>query len=127
MQLEFTLIVIGFVVVFMLFTIIYRYLVSLDEFTSGIAYLLARTFEHYYTSHKIKPQAVNWGIDLIWNPNGDDTESKRGFVTIWYGEDSGVDTPIEDAVEADILGQKFIEVIDKHIQDKEIGTIQRSK
>lgn len=110
--------------VFVCLLMVYRYLVSLDTFVIGIANLLERTFEHYYTSHRIKPQGINWGIDLIWNPNNEDTESKRGFITIWYGEDSGVDTPINDVVEADILGQKIIGVVDKHLQDKELGVIK---
>lgn len=106
--------------------IIYRYLISLDAYVTGVSQLLARTFEHYYNSENIKPQGINWGIELIWKPenNDEEQETKKGFIVIYYGEDSGIDTPIEDVVEADILSQKIIEVANKHIQDKEIGVVK---
>lgn len=106
--------------------IIYRYLVSLDVYVTSVAQLLARTFEHYYNSENIKSQGINWGIELVWNPenNSEEQETKKGFIVIYYGKDSGIDTPIEDVVEADILSEKIIEVANKHIQDKEIGVVK---
>ena len=124
MTTESILIIIGFIIVFGWLFATQRYLASLDEFTVGIANLLERTFEYYYKSENIKPQGINWGIDLIWNPTDEVDVNKKGFVTIYYGEDSGIDTPIEDVIEADVLSQKIIEVIDKHIHDKELGVIK---
>ncbi len=117
--------IIIFIVIFVCMFLLYRYLASLNEYVIGMAYLLERTLENYYKSEKIKPQAIGWGIDLIWNPNDEENlEDKKGFITIYYGKDSGIDTPIEDVVEADILSQKIIEVTDKHLQDKEMGVMK---
>lgn len=113
-----------FVVIFVAILMLWRYLVSLDQYVVGMAALLERTFEYYYESENIKPQTINWGIDLVWNPDNEETTNKKGFVTIYYGEDSGVDSPIDDVVEADILSQKIIKVIDKHIHDKKIGVMK---
>lgn len=118
------LIGLAFIVVFGCLFAIYRYLVSLDEYAVGMAKLLERTFEYYYKSENIKPQSINWGIDLVWNPDDKEDELKRGFITIYYGEDSGVDSPIEDLIEADIVSQKIIEVVDKHIHDKKLGVVK---
>lgn len=116
---------VAFIMLFAGLFLCYRYLSSLDEYVTSIAFMLQRTFEYYYKSENIKPMGINWGIDLIWNPNSDeDDEFKKGFITIYYGEDSGIDTPIEDVVECDILSQKIIETVEKHLHDKEMGVMK---
>ena len=82
--------------------------------------LLVRTFEYYYQSENIEPRSVNWGIDLVWNPDNEDITSKHGFITVYYGNDSGIDTPIDDITEADIISGEIIKVVDKHLHDKKL-------
>jgi len=125
MELINILIVCGFIIVFACLFILYRYLSSIDVYIGNMALLLERTFKQYYKTENIKPQGVNWGIDLIWNPNdNEESKEKKGFITIYYGEDSGIDSPIDDVAEADILGQKIIGVVEKHLHDKELGVLR---
>lgn len=82
--------------------------------------LLSRTFEYYYKTENIEPRSINWGIDLVWNPNNEDITGKKGFITVYYGADSGVDTPFDDITEADVVSGEIIKVVDKHLHDKKL-------
>jgi len=91
---------------------------SLATWSEQVVNLLSRTFKEYYKSEDIQPVAVNWGIDLIWKPTEGEGDQKRGFITVFYGEDSGIDTPLKDVNEADELSSLFIPVIEKYLHDK---------
>ena len=86
------------------------------DFSSELADLLARTLKQYYQTENIEPQLINNGIDLIWNPNNEDISTKRGFITVLTQD--AIDSPIKDVKEADILCEKLLPVIEKHIQDE---------
>lgn len=92
----------------------------LYQWNEQLVELLQRTFKTYYKSELIEPVSVNWGIDLVWNPDNDEDSDKKGFITIWYGDGCNVDTPIRDVTDADVLGAKIIEVTEKHIQDRDL-------
>ena len=52
------------------------------DFSKELADLLSRTLKQYYQTENIEPQLINNGIDLVWNPNNEDTSAKRGFITV---------------------------------------------
>ena len=117
------LIIIGILVILLCAFSVYMFLwmQSLDTFTEGIINLLARTLDYYYKTEDIQPRAINWGIDIIWNPEyEEDISEKKGFITLYYGSDSGVDTPIDDIEDADKLSGEIIKTVQKYLHDKEL-------
>lgn len=100
---------------------LYIQIAGLAAWNEEVVELLRRTFKYYYKGENIEPRAVNWGIDLVWNPDNEDISNKNGFINIWYGSDSGFDTPIKDVVEADELAGKIIETVEKHLHDRDVG------
>ena len=116
------LIIIGvlFLMVFGALFFIYGILRSHDILFAELTDLITRTFQQYYKTENIQPVMVNNGIDLIWNPDNEDVNKKRGFITIWT-QDDNEDSPIINMKDADILGGKIIDVVEKHIQDRDIG------
>jgi len=99
----------------------YSMILSLYEYHQEVVELLSRTLKQYYKTENIEPVAVNNGIDLVWNPNNEDSSKKRGFISIWYGENANVDTPLKNVKDADILSEKVIGVVEKHLQDRDLG------
>lgn len=99
----------------------YSMILNLYEYHQEVVELLSRTLKQYYKTENIEPVAVNNGIDLVWNPNNEDSSKKRGFISIWYGENANVDTPLKNVKDADILSEKVIGVVEKHLQDRDLG------
>ena len=44
----------------------------------------------------------------------------KGFITILY-EGSNCDTPIKDVRDADVLSEKIIKVVEKHLKERDLG------
>jgi hypothetical protein len=120
MMIELVTIVGLFLIIFCALIFMYLQIRALDEFVIELTDLISRTFKQYYKTENIEPQLINNGIDLVWNPNNEDISSKKGFVTVWFG-DANVDTPLIDAKDADILCGEIIGVIEKHLQDRDLG------
>ena len=99
----------------------YSLIANLYEYHQEMVELLSRTLKQYYKTENIEPVAVNNGIDLVWNPNNEDASKKRGFISIWYGENANVDSPLKNVKDADILSEKIIGVVEKHLQDRDLG------
>ena len=118
------LIYIVLIVMFFLMVLGFLYLLAqisaTNQFLAEMTDLVSRTFKQYYRTENIEPQVINNGYDLVWNPDNEDITNKPGFITIWTA-DSTIDSPIVDMKDADILGCKLIEVVEKHIQDRELN------
>lgn len=121
MGIEGILVVLFVVALFFVLWYMYSMILSLYEYHQEVVELLSRTLKQYYKTENIEPVAVNNGIDLVWNPNNEDTSNKRGFISIWYGENANVDSPLKNVRDADILSEKVIGVVEKHLQDRDLG------
>lgn len=94
---------------------------SIEEFSNGVVDILARTLDYYYDTKEMQPCMVNNGIDIVYNPEKtEDVSNKKGFITIWF-EGANCDTPIKDVKEADILSEKIIKVVEKHLKERDLG------
>ena len=109
-------------IIIWIITIIFFYIENkrIWGFNYGMASLLKRTFDEYYKGDHIKLVGTNWGIDFIYDPNNEGDEKAKAFATLFYGKDSGINTPIEDVVEADKVASEIVRVIEKYIQQKEL-------
>ena len=107
------------IILFGMIVFTYSAVTQTYDFSMELAELLSRTLKQYYQTENIEPQLINNGIDLIWNPDNEDTSTKRGFITV-LTQDANIDSPIKDVKEADILCEKLLPVIEKHIQDEMI-------
>ena len=118
-NMDIMIIILIFADVFLFGMILFTYsaVTQAYDFSTELADLLSRTLKQYYQTENIEPQLINNGIDLVWNPNNEDTSAKRGFITV-LTQDANIDSPIKDVKEADILCEKLLPVVDKHIQDE---------
>ena len=107
------------IILFGMIVFTYSAVTQTYDFSMELAELLSRTLKQYYQTENIEPQLINNGIDLIWNPDNEDTSTKRGFITV-LTQDANIDSPIKDVKEADILCEKLLPVVEKHIQDEMI-------
>lgn len=121
MGIEEILVVLFVVALFFVLWYMYSLIANLYEYHQEMVELLSRTLKQYYKTENIEPVAVNNGIDLVWNPNNEDASNKRGFISIWYGENANVDSPLKNVKDADILSEKVIGVVEKHLQDRDLG------
>lgn len=94
---------------------------AIEELSNGVVDILTRTLEYYYDTKEMQPCMVNNGIDIVYNPEKtEDVSNKKGFITIWF-EGAGCDTPIKDVKEADVLSEKIIKVVEKHLKERDLG------
>lgn len=94
---------------------------AIEELSNGVVDILTRTLEYYYDTKEMQPCMVNNGIDIVYNPEKtEDVSNKKGFITIWF-EGASCDTPIKDVKEADVLSEKIIKVVEKHLKERDLG------
>ena len=114
----------GLLVVFIVgFMYLYNGITSIQMFTMELTSLVTRTFREYYKGEDMEPVVINNGIDIVWK-NGNskffNEDSEQGFITIMIdGGVNGVNSPIQDVKEADILAGKIIKMINDFLGDKE--------
>ena len=103
--------------------IFYIYSVIQDNYayTDRLTRLVTRTFREYYKGEDIEPEVLGNSIDLVWKGEVSgffNEENKTGFITI-FTKDSGINSPINDIEEADILAKKITDVVYEYIKDRE--------
>ena len=90
-------------------------------FTNSLAALVERTFREYYKGEDIDIEVIGNGIDLVWKGEVSgffNEDNKNGFCTI-YTADSGINSPINNLEEADILACKIATVIYDYVKERD--------